>query len=199
MKRNFDQYLSFGIFVSVEAGCVENCSSVLWVKKGGKNRMWAGYKVHMNDIINTKAYSLSCKETIFSKIFGYNFFCKKGPLKCLLAKCSGRKISRSLYREYNPKTCLSYSFTVRIEKCTGYVSTTNRGNFERTDRMRCFPRWYRSVRFSRCRTPKKTKSVMERLKSKQFTVNLKKCVSFKTSLSPLQHIFPFQTESFVSL
>ena len=67
-----------GILVPVGAGGVENCSPVVWVKRGDKLRMFAEYKVDVNDKINTEAYPLPCIETIFSKVSAAKYFAKDG-------------------------------------------------------------------------------------------------------------------------
>ena len=76
VNETIDELLSLGILEPVEAGGVENCSPVVWVKKGDKFRMCAEYKVHVNDKINTEAYPLPCIETIFSKVSGAKYFAK---------------------------------------------------------------------------------------------------------------------------
>ena len=74
--KTFDELLLLGILKPVEAGGVDNCSPVVWVKKGDKLRMCADYKVHVNDKISTEAYTLPCIETIFSKVSGAKLFAK---------------------------------------------------------------------------------------------------------------------------
>ena len=54
--KPLDELLLLGILKPVEAGGVDNCSPVVWVKKGDKLRMCVDYKVHVNDKIGTEAY-----------------------------------------------------------------------------------------------------------------------------------------------
>ena len=75
-NKTIDELLLLGILEPVEAGGVDNCSPVVWVKKGNKKRMCADYKVHVIDRISTEAYPLPCIETIFSKVSGAKFFAK---------------------------------------------------------------------------------------------------------------------------
>ena len=65
INKTVDELLLLGILEPVEAGGVDNCSPVLWVKKGDKLRMCADYKVDVNDKLSTEAYPLPCIETIF--------------------------------------------------------------------------------------------------------------------------------------
>ena len=41
VNKTIDELLLLGILKPVEAGGVDNCSPVVWVKKGDKLRMWA--------------------------------------------------------------------------------------------------------------------------------------------------------------
>ena len=76
VSKTIDELLLLGILKLVEAGVVDNCSPVVWVKKGDKILMCADYKVHVNDKISTEAYPLPCFETIFSKMTGAKFLAK---------------------------------------------------------------------------------------------------------------------------
>ena len=76
INKTIDELLFLGILKPVEVGGVDNRSPVVWVKKGDKLRMYADYKVHVNDKISTEAYPLPCFETIFSKVSGAKFFAK---------------------------------------------------------------------------------------------------------------------------
>ena len=75
-NKTIDELMLLEILELVEAGGVDDCSPVVWVKKGDKLRMCADYKVHVNDKISTEAYPLPCFETIFSKVSGAKFFAK---------------------------------------------------------------------------------------------------------------------------
>ena len=55
VNKIIDELLLLGILEPGEAGGVDNCSPVVWVKKGDKLRMCADYKVHVNDKISTEA------------------------------------------------------------------------------------------------------------------------------------------------
>ena len=70
VDQTFDELLFSGLLVPVEVGGVENCSPVVWVKKGEKLRMCVGYKVNMTDKIKIEAYPVPCIGTFFSKISG---------------------------------------------------------------------------------------------------------------------------------
>ena len=76
VNKTIDEFLLLVIPKPFEAGGVDNCSPVVWVKKGDKLRTCADYKVHVNDKISTEAYPLLCIETIFSKVSGAKFFAK---------------------------------------------------------------------------------------------------------------------------
>ena len=76
VNKTADELILWGILEPVEAGGVDNCSPVVWVRKGDKLQMCAEYKVHVNGKINTEAYPFSCIETIFSKVSGAKLFAK---------------------------------------------------------------------------------------------------------------------------
>ena len=46
-KKTIDELLLLGILEPVEAGGVDNCSPVVWVKKNDKLRMCANFKIHI--------------------------------------------------------------------------------------------------------------------------------------------------------
>ena len=76
VNKTIDELILLGILEPVEADGVDNCSPVVWVKKGDKLRMCTDNKVHVNDKILTEAYPVPCIETFFSKVSGANFFCE---------------------------------------------------------------------------------------------------------------------------
>ena len=72
VNKTIDELLFLGILKPVETCGVDNCSPVVWVKKGDKLRMCADYKIHVNDKFSTEAYPLPCIEIIFSKCQALN-------------------------------------------------------------------------------------------------------------------------------
>ena len=89
MIKTSDDNLTWGLLVPIETGGVEFCSVVVWVQKGGIITICAAYKKHAIDKTNTKAYSLPCIETIFSKISGAKSFAKTEIRSSFLAKYFG--------------------------------------------------------------------------------------------------------------
>ena len=79
VNEAIDDLVAKGILVPVQpgAGGVSNASLVVWAKRsGGRLRMCADYKVHVNGKIHTEAYPIPCIETIFSKVEGSQYFAK---------------------------------------------------------------------------------------------------------------------------
>ena len=76
VSKTIDELMLLGILKPFEAGGVDNCSPVVWLKKGDKLRMCADYKVHVNNKNSTEAYPLPCIETFFSKVSGAKLLAK---------------------------------------------------------------------------------------------------------------------------
>ena len=77
VNTTIDELQDLGILEPVDPGGVTNASPVVWVKRsGGRLRMCADYKVHVNAKIKTEDYPIPPIETIFGKTSGAKFFAK---------------------------------------------------------------------------------------------------------------------------
>ncbi|MEL7079444.1 MAG: RNase H-like domain-containing protein [Cyanobacteria bacterium J06582_2] len=183
VNQTIDELLSLGILEPVEAGGVENCSPVVWVKKGDKLRMCADYKVHVNDKINTEAYPLPCIETIFSKVSGAKYFAKidlsnaywQIPLDKKSQEVCTVNTTRGLFRVTRLQQGLKNAaaiFQQSIEKVLKGLP----GCVAYQDDILLYG-------VTEAELKKRYNAVKERLAGKNFTVNEEKCVSFSTTLS----------------
>ena len=181
--KTIDEISLLGILEPVEAGDVDSCSPVVWVKKGDKLRMYADYEVHVNDKIDTEAYPFPCIETIFSKMSVAKLFAKivlsnaywqipldeKSQDICTLNKTGvlirvtrlqiGLKNAASIFQQAIEEVlkglggCVAYQDDILLFGVTE-AKLRNRYN-----------------------------GVKERLAANNFIVNEDKCVSFSTTLS----------------
>ena len=77
VQSEINTLLAKGVIKPAPPGGLKNCSPVVWVKKSnGRLRMCPDYKVHVNKKICTEAYPLPEMETMFEKLHGAKFFAK---------------------------------------------------------------------------------------------------------------------------
>ena len=183
VNKTIDKLLLLGILEPVEAGGVDNCSPVVWVKKGDKLRMCADYKIQVNDKISTEAYPLPCNETIFSKVSGAKFFAKidlsnaywqipldeKSQYVCTVNTTRGLfGVTRLQQGLKNAAAIFQQAIEEVLKGLDGCVAYQ--------DDIFLFGVTEAEVR-------KRYNAVKERLAAKNFTVKEDKCVSFSTTLS----------------
>ena len=183
VNKIIDELLLLGILKHVEAGVVDNCPPVVWVKKGDKLRMCADNKVHINNKISTEAYTLRCIEANFSKVSGAKFFAKidlsKGywqiPLNEKMQYVCAVNTTRGLFRVTplqqrwkNAAAIYQQAIEEVLKGLDGWVAYQ--------DDVLLF-------RVTEAEHRKRYNAVKERLAAENFTVNENKCVSFSTMLS----------------
>ena len=187
VNKTIDELLLLGILKPVDAGGVDVCSRVVWVKKGDKLRMCADYKVHVNDKIGTVAYPLPCFETISSKVTGTKFFakidlsnaCCQVPLDEKLQYVCTVNTTRGLFRVTRLQQGLKNAaaiFQQAIEEV-----------LKRLDGCVAYQNDILLFGVTEAKLRKRYNAVKERLAAKNFTVNEDKCVSFSTTLSFLDY------------
>ena len=77
VKNELMKLQAQGIIAPVDPGGVMNTSQVVWQrKKDGSFRLYADFKVHVNDKIMTEDYPLPDMETLFHDLEGSKFYVK---------------------------------------------------------------------------------------------------------------------------
>ena len=182
VNKTIDEFLLLGILEPVEAGGVDYCSPVEWVKKGDKLRMCADYKVLVNDKISTEAYPLPCNETFFSKVSGAKFIAKidlsnaywqippdeKSQYVCTV------NTTRGLFRVTQLQQGLKNAAAI-FQQAIEEVLKGLDGCVAYQDDILLFDVTEAELG--------KRYNVVKELGAKNFTVNEDKCVSFSTTLS----------------
>ena len=182
VNKIIDELLLLGILKPVEAGGVDNCSPVVWVKKGDTIRICADYKVHVNDKISAEPYPLPCIETIFSKVSGAKFIAKIDQSNDYWQTQLDEK-SQYMYSEYNPRPISSHPVTTRTENVAAILQQAIEEMLKGLDGCVAYQDDILLFGVTEAELRKRYNAVKERLAPKNFTVNEDKCVSFSTTLS----------------
>ena len=156
----------------------------MWVKKGDKLRMFADYKVHVNEKTSTEAYLLPCIGTNFSKVSAAKFFAKsdlsnaywhipldeKSQFVCTVNTTRGIfRVTRLQQGLKNAAAIFQQTMEVVLKRLDGCVAYQND--------ILLFGVTEAELRKSYNKTEE------ERLAANKFTVNEDMCVLFSTTLS----------------
>ena len=183
VNKTIDELLLLGILEPIEADGVDNCSPVVWVKKGDKLQMCAGYEVQVNDKTITEAFPLLCIETIFSKVSCAKFFAKidlstaywQIPLDEKSEEVCTLNTTRGLFRVTRLQQGLKNAAAVFQQAIEEVINGLD-GCVAYRDDVLLFG-------VTKAELRKRYNAVKERQAAKNFTVNEDECVSFSTTLS----------------
>ena len=184
VNTTLDELQDLGILEPVDPGGVTNASPVVWVKRsGGRLRMCADYKVHVNAKIKTEDYPIPPIETIFGKTSGAKFFAKidlsNAYWQITLDKESQEictvNTTKGMFRVTRLQQGLKNASAI-FQRTIEQVLKGLKGKVCYQDDILVFGTTDAELK-------KNYNAIVERLKGRGFTINEEKCTQFSRSLT----------------